>query len=340
MLKPFGRMSLLLVTSALVMPSYAFAQSAEEPAVMAATQDDASQQPPEAVADAETTTDADAAQEETVDVSIPGGEIVVQGRRSQNVEKAAPQVVSVLSAADIARTGEGDIAGALGRVTGLSVVGNGYVYVRGLGDRYSLALLNGLPLPSPEPLRRVVPLDLFPTSIIASSLVQKSYSANFPGEFGGGVINLTTKAIPEETFLSVGGSISGNSETTNQLGYTHYGSSIDWSGFTNDNRAVPPALTRYLNSGARISEGSVNTQAIASELVTGRNGVIQRNKHLPANGSVSLSGGTSWDIGDDATLGILASAGYSNKWRTRDTIQQTAASADLSQKELDFRRVL
>ncbi|MEN9392365.1 MAG: hypothetical protein RLZZ104_708, partial [Pseudomonadota bacterium] len=215
MLKPFGRMSLLLVTSALVMPSYAFAQSAEEPAGVAATQDDANQQPPEAAADAETTTDADAAQEETVDVSIPGGEIVVQGRRSQNVEKAAPQVVSVLSAADIARTGEGDIAGALGRVTGLSVVGNGYVYVRGLGDRYSLALLNGLPLPSPEPLRRVVPLDLFPTSLIASSLVQKSYSANFPGEFGGGVINLTTKAIPTESFLTVGGSISGNSETTN-----------------------------------------------------------------------------------------------------------------------------
>ncbi|HCY03188.1 MAG TPA: hypothetical protein DHU71_10390, partial [Erythrobacter sp.] len=78
------------------------------------------------------------------------------------------------------RTGEGDIAGALTRVTGLSTVGNGLVYVRGLGDRYSLALLNGLPLPSPQPLSRVVPLDIFPTSVIASSLVQKTYSANFP----------------------------------------------------------------------------------------------------------------------------------------------------------------
>jgi TonB-dependent receptor len=335
MLKPLGRLSLLLVTSALVTPSFALAQAVEETQTENAAQDAAVEE-----AAADPAAEGEAPQEENVDVSIPGGEIVVQGRRTQNVEKSAPQVVSVLSSADIARTGEGDIAGALGRVTGLSVVGSGFVYVRGLGDRYSLALLNGLPLPSPEPLRRVVPLDLFPTSLIASSLVQKSYSANFPGEFGGGVINLTTKAIPEETFLSIGGSISGNSETTNELGYTYYGSSLDWTGFTNDNRAIPPALSAYLNSGLRISEGSVNSQAIAGQLVNGRNAIVQRNDHLPVNGSVSLSGGTNFDIGDDATLGILAAAGYSNKWRTRDTIQQTASTVDLSQKELDFRRVL
>jgi TonB-dependent receptor len=339
MLKPLGRLSLLLITTALVMPSIALAQTTSGEPNQESGQDSATTDQAVDPAAADQAAEGEAPQEE-IDVSIPGGEIVVQGRRQQNVEQSAPQVVSVLSSADIARTGEGDIAGALGRVTGLSVVGNGYVYVRGLGDRYSLALLNGLPLPSPEPLRRVVPLDLFPTSIIASSLVQKSYSANFPGEFGGGVINLTTKAIPEESFLSVGGSISGNSETTNELGYTYYGSSLDWTGFTNDNRAVPPALSAYLRSGLRISEGGVDTQAIAGELVNGRNAILQRNDHLPVNGSISLSGGTNFEIGDDATLGILAAAGYSNKWRTRDTIQQTASTADLSQKELDFRRVL
>src|SRR3546814_2135077 len=89
---------------------------------------------------------------------------------------------------------------------------------RGLGDRYSLALLNGSPLPSPEPLKRVVPLDIFPSNVIDSTLVQKSYSANFPGEFGGGVINLTTKASPRETFMTLSGGIGWDSETTNQLG--------------------------------------------------------------------------------------------------------------------------
>jgi len=334
MLKPVGAIRLLLLTSALVSPSIAMAQdtAAEQAEPIEAAEVAATDTPVE---------QADESAEERVDVSIPGGEeIVVRGYLDRNISKNAPQVVSVLSSADIERTGEGDIAGALGRVTGLSVVGNGFVYVRGLGDRYSLALLNGSPLPSPEPLKRVVPLDLFPTSVIASSLVQKTYSANFPGEFGGGVINLTTKAIPREPFLTIGGDLSINGETTNQLGYTYYGSSQDWSGFDNGSRDLKPALAGYLASGARISAGNVNTQAIAGQLVTGRNAVVQRDKNLPPNGSGTITGGTNWEIGDDATLGIIFNAGYSNKWRTRDTIQQTASTLDLSQKELDFSKVI
>ena len=122
---------------------------------------------------------ADGQAEAQAEVSTPGydangGEdIVVVGRNIPNFVRATPQVVSILSTADIARTGEGDIAGALSRVTGLSVVGGGFVYVRGLGDRDSSSLLNGSPLPSPEPLRRSVPLDIFPTTIVGSALVQR-----------------------------------------------------------------------------------------------------------------------------------------------------------------------
>ncbi|MFN3618824.1 TonB-dependent receptor domain-containing protein [Sphingorhabdus sp.] len=332
MLKPLGAISLLLVTSALASPAMALVQSAEAAETEA---NEAAEPTPQSAVNT-----PERPAEEEVDVSIGGEEIVVRGYLDRNISKNAPQVVSVLSAADIERTGEGDIAGALSRVTGLSVVGGGFVYVRGLGDRYSLALLNGSPLPSPEPLKRVVPLDLFPTSVIASSLVQKTYSANFPGEFGGGVINLTTKAIPRETFLTVSSDVSINSETTNQLGYTYYGSSMDWSGFDNGSRDLKPALAAYLASGQRISAGGVDTQAIASQLVTGRNAVVQRDYNLPANGSANITGGTNFEIGDDATMGILFNAGYSNRWRTRDTLQQTASTLDLSQKELDFQRVI
>jgi outer membrane receptor protein involved in Fe transport len=318
---------LLLVSTALVPPA-ALAASDRADAVEA----------PVAAAPA---ADPAAGESDGTDVSIPGGsDIVVSGRAYTDPSRATSQVLTVLSTTDILRTGEGDIAGALGRTTGLSVVGNGYVYVRGLGDRYSLALLNGSPLPSPEPLKRVVPLDIFPTNIIASSLVQKSYSVNFPGEFGGGVINLTTKAIPDEPFLTAGGSIGADSETTGLLGYTYYGSSSDWTGFDNGSRDLPPALRSYLASGRRISEGNVDTQAIAAQLVNGRNGVVQRNTDIPFNFTASLSGGTSWDVFGDATLGVIASFGYSNKWRTRDTIQQTPAAADLSALENDFRRVI
>lgn len=342
MAKPITLASLLLMTSALVAPA-AIAQTvpAEEPGPATPEATDATPMADDAMA-----TDAAAAEaqaEEPVDVSIPGGDIVVVGRRGANIQQTAPQVVSVLSTAEIKRTGEGDIAGSLQRVTGLSVVGGGFVYVRGLGDRYSLALLNGSPLPSPEPLKRVVPLDLFPTSVIASTLVQKSYSANFPGEFGGGVINLTTRSIPTEGFFSISGGISGDTETTNNLGYTYYGSDTDWTGFDDGTRDITAPLAAAFASGKPILEGADFTreqlQDISTSLVNAPTTIVQQNNNIPVNWSGSFSGGKSWDIGD-TRLGFIATASISNKWRTRETLQQVAGAQDLSIAARDFTRVV
>lgn len=279
-----------------------------------------------------------------IDVAAPGGlvvldEVVVRGDRRPNLQQATTQVVSVLSSEDIARTGEGDIAGALAHIPGLSVVGGGFVYVRGLGDRYSLALLNGSPLPSPEPLRRAVPLDLFPTDLMASSLVQKTYSPNYSGEFGGGVINLTTLAVPKVPFLKFGAGVSGDSETTNRLGYDHYGSKYDWTGFNGGMRDVPTALQAFFNSGERLSAGNVDGGEIAKQFVGWRNGAVQKIDGMPANYSGSITGGTSFTLGSGAELGLVATAGYDNKWRTRDNIEQSPGSADLSIIDNDYRRV-
>lgn len=361
MSRPFELASLLLISSALVAPSVARAQSPATPAPATGTPGPATQAPaedprppaqdPAAQSQASGTPDASlqdpAAQdpgapvEEAPDVSVPGGaDIVVVGSRNANITRTTSQVVNVLSAADIARTGEGDIAGALARVTGLSVVGNGFVYVRGLGDRYSLALLNGSPLPSPEPLRRTVPLDIFPTSVISSSLVQKTYSPNFPGEFGGGVINLTTKSTPKKGFFTVNSSIGADTVTTGQLGYTYFGSASDWTGFGNGARNVPPALSNFLDSGLQIADVSAaNQRAIARELFNGNNSLVQRNQSLPPNWGLSFDAGKSWDV-NDLTLGVIASFGYNNKWRTRDNRQQTTNRGDLSQTETDFQRVI
>ncbi len=325
--------SFLLLSSALVSPA-ALAQTAEPDPAPAET-------PPADPAD------DGAAGGEDVAVSIPGGadaEIVVTGRYTPNVVRATPEVVSVLSSADIARTGEGDISGSLQRVTGLSVVGGGFVYVRGLGDRYSLALLNGSPLPSHEPLRRVVPLDIFPTNVIDSTLVQKSFSVNFPGEFGGGVINLTTKATPRETFLTFSGGIGWDSETTNELGYTYYGSDTDWTGFDDGTRDVPPLLSAALKSGKPILAGADFSQdqleAIQMELVNAETTLLQQNNHIPVNWSAGITGGTTIQL-PDGELGIIATAGISNKWRTRDTLQQTSVNDDLSgDPQTSYNRVI
>jgi len=329
MASPLSFARLLLISSALVSPHImtGAASAQDMPA-----QEDASSADMDAAPATSEPVEEDQSYNDN-QVSIPGS-IIVTGRRNANVQKSAPAVVSVLSSADIQRTGEGDIAGALSRVTGLSVVGNGFVYVRGLGDRYSLALLNGSPLPSPEPLKRVVPLDLFPTNIVASSLVQKSYSVNFPGEFGGGVINLTTQSTPKEDFISIKGGVGGNSETTGQLGYTYYGSSTDWTGFDNGNRDFSPDLQAFFDSGEAVSDSLT-----AGQVVTGRNAIVQRNKNIPANFSAEISAGKRIELGA-SELGIIATAGFSNKWRTRQTINQSAFGLDLSTLRNDFVKVL
>ncbi|WP_354326620.1 TonB-dependent receptor domain-containing protein [Porphyrobacter sp. MBR-155] len=309
---------LLLLTSSLTFPGVLHAQ-----AVPVETDP-----PAQDVLDDQTSSDDEF---EQPDISVPGGGIIVTGRRSRNPERSSTQVLSVLSEADIARTGEGDIAGALGRVSGLSLVGDGRVFVRGLGDRYSLALLNGLPLPSPEPLSRVVPLDIFPTSVISSSLVQKTYSANFPGEFGGGVINLTTKAIPTENFLDVSIGSSGDTETTFENGLTHFGSNLDTFGFDNGNRDIPTNLQAFFDSGRRVGDltreesGAIAGQLFPLNLVT-----LQKNNHLPANFSANLTGGLSFELGGDTYLGVIATAGITNTWRNRSVLSQ-AGNADLTQ---------
>ncbi|MES3152631.1 TonB-dependent receptor domain-containing protein [Sphingomonas faeni] len=324
--------SVLLATTTLV-PAHVLAQSA--PAAPAG-----SVVSPQAGTPAEQRADPQAQAEqdqERVDVSTPGGnsggeDIVVIGRNVPNVVRATAEVVNVLSSADIARTGEGDIAGALQRVTGLSVVGNGFVYVRGLGDRYSSSLLNGSPLPSPEPLRRVVPLDIFPTNVIASALVQKSYSVNYPGEFGGGVINLTTKAVPEKTFLQIGGSVGADTVTTSELGYVYDGGKNDWSGFDSGERNVPAFIKQAGKAGT--SPASIDLTSMSNAKTT----LLQRNNQLPANWSGEASFGTSTDIGS-TRLGVIAAGGISNTWRTRDNRQQLTDDIDGGLTS-DFRTVL
>ena len=312
---------LLLLTTSLTLPSVLHAQ------------DQAPEPEPEENAQTEAVEGEPPAEElEETDISLPGGGIIVTGRRTRDPARNSGQVLSVLSEADIARTGEGDIAGALARVSGLSLVGNGRVFVRGLGDRYSLALLNGLPLPSPEPLSRVVPLDIFPTSVIASSLVQKTYSANFPGEFGGGVINLTTKAIPTESFLTVGLSGSGDTETTFQNGLTYFGSRWDTFGFDNGNRDFPIALQNAIASGTRINDLPADQQRLLAGQIMPLNLVtLQKNNVLPMNFGANLTGGTSFEVGDGNYLGIIATAGITNTWRNRSVTSQQFGDAAAGQ---------
>jgi outer membrane receptor protein involved in Fe transport len=312
-LTPLSFAALLMVSSALVSPA-AFAQ--ETPV----TQNPGGAETP-----------VDETGQEEIEISGPGAggnsEIVVRGRFIPNPIRATAEVLSVLSEADIARTADGDIAGSLQRVTGLSVVGGRFVFVRGLGERYSLALLNGSPLTSPDPLRRTVPLDIFPTSVIASTTIQKSYSVDYPGEFGGGAINLTTKSVPRDPFLKLEIGTGGDTITTGQVGYTYFGSSTDFTGFDNGARDLPGPLVDAFATGKLISAGANFTPAeirdLTASLGNANTTLVQRNNNIPLNFSGQISGATNFLVGD-VTLGIVGAAGINNTWRTRGGVQQTS----------------
>ena len=127
-------------------------------------------------------------------------ELVVSGIFIPDEKRSTSEISNVINSTEMSDAGDSNIAEALKRVSGLSLVKDKYIFVRGLGDRYSSALLDGSSIASPEPLSRVVPLDLFPTNILESVLVQKTFSPEYPGNFGGGVVNLRTVAVPEASF--------------------------------------------------------------------------------------------------------------------------------------------
>jgi len=296
---------LLLAGTALTAPGLAFAQTPPTDPVVA-TQD-----PPQ---------DPDQEPEVTqVD------EIVVLGRYIPEPLRETSEVASFLTEEDLERTGDDNAAQALTRVTGLSIVEGRFVYVRGLGERYSSALLNGSPLPSPEPLQRVVPLDLFPASVLEGVTVQKTYSANYPGEFGGGIIDLRTVGAPREPFLNFQVSIGGNLETTGQKGLIYYGSRTDFTSFDDGTRDVPGLLRDAIATGNRVAAGpnftSADLQAIGRDFVNAPLNLLQEQDHIQPNFGLELSGGRTWLVGG-GDLGAVFVASYDNDWRTREGVQQ------------------
>jgi outer membrane receptor protein involved in Fe transport len=305
---PFSLSRVLLAATMLYAPSMvAVAQQATPPA--------APQTQPQSPPPAEEAADAADAAGET--------EIVVQGRFIPEPMRQTSEVATFLSEAELERTGDDNAAAALTRLTGLSVVSSRFVYVRGLGDRYSSALLNGSPLPSPEPLRRQVPLDLFPSNILSGAVVQKTFSPNYPGEFGGGIIDLRTLRMPNETFFSVKAATGANTESTTENGFFYYGSGTDDLGYDNGTRDVPTLLSNALRRRVPINDSNFSAtelERIGESVVNSNLYVVQRGRR-PVDFEGEVSGGTSIDIGK-YNVGLIAAGGFDNSWRTRRALRE------------------
>ncbi|MEE2788555.1 MAG: TonB-dependent receptor [Myxococcota bacterium] len=251
-------------------------------------------------------------------VSVPYIEGGLAGLASEKRETS--HVVETLGAEQMARSGDSDAASALGRVTGLTIVGGRYVFVRGMGDRYSSTRLNGMFLPSPEPERRVIPLDLFPTGILSAVLVQKTYSPDQPGEFGGGVIQLRTRGIPEKSFVTASVSTGYRFGTTLTKRDAYDGGELDWLGIDDGTRALPADVQQSIESTSlRTCSRALTENCLTFDELTdlGRSFPEGWNKSpvlVPPDISASVAGGYTTRFGA-WRLGTLASLSYSQDWQ-------------------------
>lgn len=238
-------------------------------------------------------------------------EITVIGRYIPDEKRATSEISNILDAEAFTLAGDGDVAVALQRLPGLSLVGGKYVYVRGLGERYSSTLLNKSGVPSTEPLRKVVPLDIFPTAIIKDVLVQKTYSAAYPAEFAGGVIDIRTKSVPDEFVLEVGISGQYNTEATGKTGLGYDGSGVEIFGFGGSLRTIPDEILQDVTLASLTPE----QLEAAGEAIP--NVFSIDNEPLYPGVSFNVVYGDRFEVGDEGAFGFFAAVDYDINTRNR-----------------------
>lgn len=264
-----------------------------------------------------------------IDTSYISDQIVVMGRNIPEPQRTTSQIASFLSRDDLARTGDANAALALTRLSGLSVVGGKFAFVRGLGDRYSSARLNGSLLPSPEPLRRTVPLDLFPSSVLEGATVQKTYSPNYAAEFGGGIIDLQTRRDPGEPFLNVKLGVGLNTVATGNTGIFVNGGDLDFLGYDDGLRSIPAPLQAIIDSGTSLDDLSdAEVETIGESFVNSPLTVIQEGT-LGPNFEASVEGGKSFDFDSGMTISLIGVVGYDQEWSVENSKRQVIVGEEI-----------
>ncbi len=175
----------------------------------------------------------------SIDVVEKATSVAASAEAMLQERKLSSLVSDNLSQQELRSGTSSDAAGALEKVTGVSVVGEGFVYVRGLGERYSSTQLNGALIPTTEPEKRVVPLDLFPAGLIENIRILKTYSPDLPAEFSGGMVQLQTVDFPAQRIFNVSMKSGFNSRTTFSPFLSYPGGGYDFFGFDDGTRSLP-----------------------------------------------------------------------------------------------------
>jgi outer membrane receptor protein involved in Fe transport len=228
-------------------------------------------------------------------------------------QRKATGIVSAITSEQIARSPDSDAAQAVQRVSGVTVQDGKSVFVRGLGERYTTTSLNGARLPSPEPEKRYVPLDIFPAGLLQTITTTKTFTPDRNGDFGGAEIDIQTREFPAKRSMTFSSTAGLNGSATGQtLSVAPRGGSSEWFGFADAARALPVALSSASALGQLTTQAQVN-QAVSSL----RQVYTPRTSNGLPNGSTSFSvGGQDPILGQ--RIGYLLTANYAASQEVRD----------------------
>src|SRR5262245_26037938 len=263
---------------------------------------------PDVVVKAGQVSRADAALESSGAAGIQVVEVVAPAKKAAEVaqiakRKEAAVVSDTISRESMAKSTGSEASAIVKRAPAVTVRNDKFVFVRGLSERYTSALLNGNTLPSPDPFRRAVPLDLFPADFLDSIGVVKTFSPELPGDFTGGLIELDLRDLPDQLTYSLGVSMGANTNTTFQDFLTYRGAPLD-----------------YLASGTRARESATLPPVDLNELPVPQQYAIARtfpNVWSPETSTAPPNFGANFSIGNRyGPFGFQIGALLSNEWTT------------------------
>ena len=239
--------------------------------------------------------------------------VVAKARRNSEAailieRKNAVNVTDGLSAQAFRKVGDGDLGGAIKRVTGVTVESGKYVYVRGLGDRYTVTTLNGMALPGLDPDVNSVQMDIFPTSVLENVGVSKTFSPELYGDFTGGLIDIVTKKFPDEKATDIGVGLTYTpSMHFNEDFILYTQSATDWIGFDDGQRKLSLNKSTEIPDEVLLDpELEAITRSFNSELA------VKKKTALP-NGSFSFYHGNQKENEKGLSIGYNLVLNYSNE---------------------------
>ncbi|HYW31330.1 MAG TPA: TonB-dependent receptor, partial [Gemmatimonas sp.] len=226
-----------------------------------------------------------------------------------NQQKNATNVVNAITAEQIARSPDSDAAQAAQRVSGVTVQDGKFLQARGMSERYTTASLNGARIPSPEPERKVVPLDLFPASLLQEVTLSKTFTPDQPGDFAGANVNIRTREFPAARQINYSASFGGNDRVLGKSLPFASRAGGELFGFAGAARNIPAALAAT-NFTGNVTQSQYN-QITAQQ----RNVWTAAPRNGGGTGSFGASTGGNTILGQRIGYVLSGNYGYSEETR-------------------------